>query len=432
MSTIVVIGTQWGDEGKGKIVDRLAERADLVIRFQGGNNAGHTIVNDYGTYALHLLPAGVFHAGTVNLLGPGTIVNPQALIDEMQEVGEATGISFDTFKIAERAHVVMPYHLALDAAEEQQRGELVQGTTLRGVGPTYADKAARSGVRVGDLLNADYLSTWIPSILEPKNRLLTEAYGLDPLDPSALVDEALAWGEALRPHVVDSLPLVAEALSQNRNIVLEGQLGVMRDLDWGHYPYVTSSSPSAAGACIGAGIPPKALDKVLGIAKAFTSSVGEGPFPTELNDSTGDRLRNVGAGEYGASTGRPRRCGWFDAVPIRTVGALSGVDALALTKIDALDGFEQLRVCEGYMIDGRRVDLAPDTHALSRARPIYRDVPGWLSSTEGVQDYDALPPNAQQYVRTIEEITGIPVAMVGTGQHRTAVATRDPAFSLAG
>ncbi len=430
MSTMAVIGAQWGDEGKGKIVDHLAEGADLVIRFQGGNNAGHTIVNDYGTFALHLLPAGIFHAGTVNLLGPGTVVNPPALLAEMQEIGMATGITFETFKIAERAHVVMPYHLALDAAEEQQRGDLVQGTTLRGIGPAYADKAARSGVRVGDLLNADYLATWLPSILEPKNRLLTEVYGLPSMDPSALVEEALAWGEALRPHVVDSLPLVSEALREKRNIVLEGQLGVMRDLDWGHYPYVTSSNPSAAGACIGAGIPPQALDKVLGIAKAFTSSVGEGPFPTELADSTGDRLRNVGAGEYGASTGRPRRCGWFDAVPVRTAGALSGVDALALTKIDALDGFEQLRVCEAYMVDGRRVDLAPDTHALDRALPIYRDVPGWLSSTAGVRDYDALPPNAQRYVRTIEEITGIPVALVGTGQHRTAVATRDAAFSL--
>ena len=406
MSTMAIIGAQWGDEGKGKIVDHLAAAADLVIRFQGGNNAGHTIVNDFGTFALHLLPAGVFHAGTINLLGPGTAVSPPALLAEMAEVGSATGISFESLKVAERAHVVMPYHVSLDAAEEQQRGDLVQGTTLRGIGPAYADKAARSGVRVADLLDSNYLSEWIPSVLGPKNRLLAEGYGLDPIDPSALVDQTLEWGEALRPHVVDSLPLVSNALDANHTILLEGQLGVMRDLDWGHYPYVTSSSPSAAGACIGAGIPPQRLDTVLGIAKAFTSSVGEGPFPTELTDATGDRLRNVGAGEYGASTGRPRRCGWFDAVPVRTAAALSGIDALALTKMDALDEFETISVCEAYELDGRRVELAPDTHALVRARPIYRELPGWLATTAGVTEYDQLPPNAQLYVRTVEEMTG--------------------------
>ncbi len=428
MSTMAIIGAQWGDEGKGKIVDHLAAAADLVIRFQGGNNAGHTIVNDFGTFALHLLPAGVFHAGTINLLGPGTAVSPPALLAEMAEVGSATGISFESLKVAERAHVVMPYHVSLDAAEEQQRGDLVQGTTLRGIGPAYADKAARSGVRVADLLDANYLSEWIPSVLGPKNRLLAEGYGLDPIDPSALVDQTLEWGEALRPHVVDSLPLVSNALDANHTILLEGQLGVMRDLDWGHYPYVTSSSPSAAGACIGAGIPPQRLDTVLGIAKAFTSSVGEGPFPTELTDATGDRLRNVGAGEYGASTGRPRRCGWFDAVPVRTAAALSGIDALALTKMDALDEFETISVCEAYELDGRRVELAPDTHALVRARPIYRELPGWLATTAGVTEYDQLPPNAQLYVRTVEEMTGTPIALVGTGQHRTAVVTRDAVF----
>ena len=428
MSTMAIIGAQWGDEGKGKIVDHLAADADLVIRFQGGNNAGHTIVNDLGTFALHLLPAGVFHPGTINLLGPGTVVNPSALLEEMEEVGRTTGVGFESLKIAERAHVVMPYHVALDAAEEEQRGELVQGTTLRGIGPAYADKAARSGVRVGDLLNADYLSEWIPSVLGPKNRLLTEAYGLAAIDPSALVDQAHTWGEALRPHVIDSLALLDEALRGNQNILLEGQLGVMRDLDWGHYPYVTSSSPSAAGACIGAGIPPQRLDKVLGIAKAFTSSVGQGPFPTELTDATGDRLRNVGAGEYGASTGRPRRCGWFDAVPVRTAAALSGIDALALTKIDALDEFETIRLAEAYELDGRRVELAPDTHALSRARPIYQDLPGWMASTRGLTEYEQLPPNAQLYVQKVEEITGIPVALVGTGQHRNAVVTRNLAF----
>ena len=430
MGTMAVIGAQWGDEGKGKIVDHLAVGADLVIRFQGGNNAGHTIVNDYGTFALHLLPAGVFNASTMNLLGPGTVVNPDALLTEMDDVGTRAGIQFGTLKIAERAHVVMPYHITLDAAEEEQRGDLVQGTTLRGIGPAYADKAARSGVRVGDLLNPDYLSEWLPTILGPKNRLLTEAYGLDMIDPHRLLDEALQWGEALRPHIVDSLPLVADALRADRTILLEGQLGVMRDLDWGHYPYVTSSNPSAAGACVGAGIPPHRLDKVLGVAKAFTSSVGEGPFPTELNDKTGDRLRNAGAGEFGASTGRPRRCGWFDAVPVRTAGALSGIDALALTKIDVLDDFESLRVCEAYEVDGRRMDLAPDTHVLARARPIYRDLPGWMDSTAGASNYDELPPNAQLYVRTVEEVTGIPVALVGTGQHRTALITRDASFAV--
>lgn len=431
MSTVAVVGTQWGDEGKGKIVDYLSEQADLVVRFQGGNNAGHTIVNDLGAFALHLVPAGIFYPDVDSLLGPGTVVSPAALLDEMRELGGSARINFERFRIAERAHVVMPYHVAIDAAEEAQRGDLAQGTTLRGIGPAYADKAGRSGVRVGDLLDADFLADWLPAILESKNRVLAAMFGLEPYDAQQLIDQCLEWGEALRPYIVDSMLLVQQALREDRRILLEGQLGVMRDLDWGHYPYVTSSSPSAGGACVGAGIPPRELDRVLGITKAFSSSVGEGPFPTELIDHIGDRLREAGGGEYGASTGRPRRCGWFDAVAVRTAGALSGIDALALTKIDCLDTFDPIQLCVAYELDGRRVELAPDTRALERVRPIYEQVPGWLSSTQGLRDFDRLPPNAQGYVRVVEEITGIPVGFVGTGQHRADIVALDHPFAPA-
>ncbi len=431
MSTIAIIGAQWGDEGKGKIVDRFAQQADMVIRFQGGNNAGHTVVNDRGTFALHLVPAGIFNPATDNLLGAGTVVNPDALLSEMAELRAQAGVSFERFWISERAHVVMPYHLALDAAEEKRRGEWVQGSTLRGIGPVYADKAAREGVRIGDLLDGDHLADWLPVVLEPKNRLLEAVYGLPPLGERELLDQCLAWGERLEPHVIDTLPIVRQALREDRRILLEGQLGVMRDLDWGHYPYVTSSSPSAGGACVGAGIPPRELDCVVGVAKAFTSSVGEGPFPTEQANEIGDRLREVGGGEYGASTGRPRRCGWFDAAAVRTAGELSGIDALALTKIDCLDDFERIQVCVEYELDGRRVQVAPDTRGLKRAKPIYEEFAGWQSSTSGQRDFEALPANARRYVRAIEEITGIPVAFVGTGQHREAIIElRDP-FDLA-
>ena len=274
-------------------------------------------------------------------------MNPPALIDEMADVGGRTGISLDRLWVSERAHVVMPYHVAIDAAEERSRGDQAQGTTLRGIGPAYADKSARSGVRMGDLLDADALAEIIPPAVEQKNRLLQVVFDEPPVHARDLIDRAIAWGEALAPHIVDTMGPVQQALQEDRAILLEGQLGVMRDLDWGHYPYVTSSSPSAGGACVGAGIPPRELDQVVGVAKAFTSSVGEGPFPTELTDELGDHLREVAGGEYGASTGRPRRCGWFDAVAVRTAGALSGVDRLALTKIDGLDTLERIQGVRG-------------------------------------------------------------------------------------
>ena len=429
MSTVAILGAQWGDEGKGKVVDRFAQQAEMVIRFQGGNNAGHTVINDRGTFALHLIPSGIFNPSVDNILGPGTVVNPPFLIEEMTELRSSNDLSFDRFWIAERAHVVMPYHIALDAAEEAQRGELAQGTTLRGIGPAYADKSARSGIRIGDLLDANHLQTWLPAVLEPKNRLLEHGYGVTPHDPQALIDQALAWGEQLAPHIVDTLPIVDRALSNGLRILLEGQLGVMRDLDWGHYPYVTSSSPSAAGACAGAGIAPRSLDQVWGVAKAFTSSVGEGPFPTEIHGETADHLREIGGGEYGASTGRPRRCGWFDAVAVRTAACLSGIDRLALTKIDCLDALDVIKVAVAYKIDGSRVELAPDTRQLEKAEPIYEEFPGWKTSTAGTTRLEDLPPNAQSYIKSISEITDVPIGLLGTGQHRNDAIVLEHPFS---
>jgi adenylosuccinate synthase len=320
----------------------------------------------------------------------------------------------------------MPYHIALDAAEERARGDLVQGTTLRGIGPAYADKAGRCGLRMGELLDEDYLGDALAMVVEQKNRLLRAVFDAVPFEANELLEQCLEWGEALRGHIIDTLPLVQQALRQDLPILLEGQLGVMRDLDWGHYPYVTSSSPSAGGACVGAGIPPRELDRVWGVAKAYTTSVGEGPFPTELTDAMGHRLREVG-GEYGASTGRPRRCGWFDAVTVRTAAALSGLDRLVVTKIDGLDSLERVKLCTEYELGGRRLQTAPDTHDLARVRPIYEELPGWKECTGGISDFDALPPNARRYLRAIEEVTGVPIGLVGTGQHRSAaVALEDP------
>jgi len=431
VSTVAVVGAQWGDEGKGKVVDYFAVQADMVIRYQGGNNAGHTVVNDLGTFALHLLPAGIFYASVDNVLGPGTVIDPEALLHEMAALRASAGLSFSRLWISERAHVVMPYHRAIDAAEETQRRDKAQGTTRRGIGPTYADKAARAGIRIGDLLAPDYLAAWLPHVVAQKNALLAAAFDLPPFACDDLLARCLAWGEQLRDHVVDTLPIVAAALHADRAILLEGQLGIMRDLDWGHYPYVTSSSPSAGGACIGAGIPPSELDHVWGVAKAYTTSVGEGPFPTEQSNAAGERLRAVGE-EYGASTGRPRRCGWFDAVAVRTAVALNGIDAIALTKIDILDEFERLPICVAYQVDGRRVELAPDTRALARAEPVYEELPGWRQPTGGITQLEALPPNAQRYLRRIQEVCGVPIGLIGTGQQRAAVISLDDPFDQPG
>ena len=426
MSVVCVVGTQWGDEGKGKIVDLLADRADYVVRFQGGDNAGHSVVNDLGDFGLHLVPEGIFRENVINVLGPGTVVNPDALLNEIDELQtEVPSLDFEAgLRIAERAHVIMPYHVALDGALETSRGAMVQGSTRRGIGPVYSDKAARSGVRIGDLLDSDYLRGYLPHIVEANNHLLESVYGLEPVDFDALIEKCREWGEALRPYVVDTFPMIQGALAADKNVLLVGQLGIMRDLDWGHYPYVTSSTPTAAGACVSLGIAPNQMGAVIGVVKAFTSSVGEGPFPTEQDNEIGDTLRTKGQ-EFGVSTGRPRRCGWLDLVAVKHAVAINGPAGLALTKIDMLDGFDPVMFGKAYELNGTTFDTVPDTRVLEAVEPVYESVAGWDDDTGGVQAWDDLPANARRYVERVEEITGVPVSIVGTGRHRDHAIVRN-------
>jgi len=423
LSVTAVVGCHWGDEGKGKLIDYLSARADLVVRYNGGANAGHTIVNEFGTFALHLVPSGIFYPQADCLLGPGTAVDPGALIEELAEL-ERHGVNTARLLVSDRAHVVMPYHGLIDGLEEAARGARVQGTTRRGIGPCYTDKVARTGLRMGDLLDEDFLRDDLPFVVEQKNRLLTRLYDHPPVAVEKIARICRTWAVALRARIVDSQPLIRQALAADRTIILEGQLGVLRDLDWGIYPYVTSSSTLAGGAASGAGIPPKAIGEVVGVLKAYTTSVGEGPFPTELHDALGDQLREIGL-EFGASTGRARRCGWFDAAAARFAVELNGCTCISVLKMDVLDTFPSIRICTGYRIDGVPYPGMPSTRALARVEPILEEWPGWETPTVAVRSFEALPEAAQRYVLRIEELCGVPVRYVGVGPGREALIVRE-------
>lgn len=418
MPVTAVIGAQWGDEGKGKIVDYLAEQSDLVIRYQGGANAGHTIVNPLGTFKFRLIPSGICYPHVRCLLGSGVAVDPAALLAELADLRER-GIGTERLLIAERATLVMPWHLILDRLEEQARGERKIGTTLRGVGPAFTDKAARRGLKVGDLLEKDWLAEQVRGALAAVNPLLQQVYGAPPADAEAIIEQYWDYGQQLREQIVDSLALVRGALAREQAILLEGQLGVLRDPDWGTYPYVTSSSPLAGAAAVGAGIPPWAITRVLGVAKAYTTAVGEGPFPAEQSGPVGDHLRTRGA-EFGVVTGRPRRCGWLDAVATRFAAEAAGITSLALTKLDVLDGLPEVAICTGYRIDGQVVQTVPPLRTLRRAEPVWEWLPGWSESTAGARSLDQLPAGAQRYLRRIEELVGVPVELVSVGPERSA------------
>lgn len=421
MPVTAVVGAQWGDEGKGRIVDYLAAEADMVVRFQGGDNAGHTVVNDYGTFALHILPSGIFHPETRCIVGTGTVVFPDALLQELAEL-EAAGVSTENLWISDRAHLILPVHRQLDGLEEASRGGAKIGTTGRGIGPAYSDKAGRHGLRLGDLLRPDYLRERLANILLRWNRLLA-SYGAPVLQLDALMAEAETWRARIGDRIVDTLPLVQDAVRNDARIVLEGQLGAMRDLDWGIYPYVTSSNPISGGACAGAGLPPSAVHDVLGIVKAYSTAVGAGPFPVELTGPDGDRLRDAG-NEYGATTGRPRRCGWFDALAVRHSSWLNGFTGLAVTKLDVLDDMEELSLCVAYELDGKRVEHLPYTADLDRVRPVYETWPGWQSSTTDARRWEDLPENAQRYLERIAEIVGVSIRFVSVGPQRDALIVR--------
>ncbi|MEB3196310.1 MAG: adenylosuccinate synthase [Candidatus Sericytochromatia bacterium] len=419
MATVVVVGAQWGDEGKGKVIDLLAARADMVVRAQGGNNAGHTVVADGRTYKLHLVPSGILYPAVDCVIGAGVVVDPAALLLELQEL-EASGVSLAKLQIARAAHVTMPYHRVLDLAEERRRGKAAIGTTGRGIGPTYTDKVNRSGIRLLDLLNAARFRARLADILPLKNAILTQVYGESPLDEAAIVQEYLAYGQRLSPFLCDVAPRVAEAADAGRAVLCEGAQGTMLDLDAGTYPFVTSSYPVAAGACLGTGLGPTSVDRVLGVAKAYTTRVGAGPFPTELHDADGDKLRREGA-EFGTTTGRARRCGWLDTVVLRHAVRVNGLDSLAVTKLDVLDHFSTLKICVAYRLRGERLLEMPDSaDDLAACEPEYEEWPGWNCPTAGVRRREDLPAAAQAYLARIETLVGRPIVMVGVGPEREA------------
>ncbi|MEB3159816.1 MAG: adenylosuccinate synthase [Synechococcus sp.] len=426
LANVVVIGAQWGDEGKGKITDLLSRSADVVVRYQGGVNAGHTIVVDDQVLKLHLIPSGILYPDTVCLIGSGTVVDPKVMLGELDML-IANGIDISGLKLSSTAHVTMPYHRLLDEAMEKQRGDRKIGTTGRGIGPTYADKSQRSGIRVIDLLDEDRLRDRLDGPLKEKNQLLQTIYGVEPLDAESVISEYLAYGRRLAPHVVDCTREIHQAARDRKNILFEGAQGTLLDLDHGTYPYVTSSNPISGGACIGAGVGPTLIDRVIGVAKAYTTRVGEGPFPTELEGSLNDHLCDRG-GEFGTTTGRRRRCGWFDGVIGRYAVGVNGLDCLAITKLDVLDELDELQVCVAYDLDGERIEHFPSSaEEFARCKPIFVTLPGWQCSTAECRTLHDLPEKAMAYLRFLADLMEVPIAIVslGAGRDQTIV-VEDP------
>ncbi|MBW4498452.1 MAG: adenylosuccinate synthase [Scytonema hyalinum WJT4-NPBG1] len=426
MANVIVIGAQWGDEGKGKITDLLSRSADVVVRYQGGVNAGHTIVVKGQTFKLHLIPSGILYSNTDCIIGCGTVIDPQVLIAELDQL-EALGVSTRHLLISETAHITMPYHRLIDSASEERRGSHKIGTTGRGIGPTYADKSERTGIRVLDLMDPEGLREQLEWTINYKNVILEKLYNLPPLDPKQVIDEYLGYAERLRPHVVDTSLKIYDAVQRRRNILFEGAQGTLLDLDHGTYPYVTSSNPVAGGACVGTGLGPTMIDRVIGVAKAYTTRVGEGPFPTEIDGELGELLCSLGA-EFGTTTGRKRRCGWFDAVIGRYAVRINGMDCLAITKLDVLDELEEIKVCVAYEIDGERSEHFPrSARQFARCRPIYKTMPGWRTSTSHCRSLEELPRQALDYLKFLAELIEVPIAIVSLGASRDqTIIVEDP------
>ncbi|MGH4039217.1 MAG: adenylosuccinate synthase [Sphaerochaeta sp.] len=419
MSISAIVGAQWGDEGKGRIVDYLAVKADMCIRYQGGDNAGHTVINDNGKFALHIIPSGIFNPNTINIVGAGTVVNFDTMTEELDQI-KAAGVTVDNLFIDKRAHIIMPFHQMLDGAEEASKaGEWKIGTTKKGIGPCYSDKAARSGIRAVDILDEDRLRTRLEMLLPRKNRELSY-FGL----PEVKLDDMMAlcakWKSIYGDKIIDMVPLVRKAYTENKEILLEGQLGIMRDLDWGIYPYTTSSNPTAGGTCSGAGISPRRITDIYGVLKAYATSVGGGPFMSEDFGEDGDKLRDLGH-EYGATTGRPRRTGWFDAVAADYSCWINGFTGLAITKMDILDTFEKIKVCVAYDIDGEIVKELPETALQEKAKPIYKEFDGWMEDTSNARKWEDLPVKAQEYVTEIGKLVGCPIKFISVGPERDQI-----------
>ncbi len=429
MSTLVVVGVQWGDEGKGKVVDLLSREADVIVRFQGGNNAGHTLVVGGKKTIVRLIPSGVLHDGKVCVIGNGVVVNPEVLVEEIDALQQQGRLSDpDSLKISEIAHLITPYHKAIDLARERLRGEGKIGTTGRGIGPTYEDKMARVGIRFVDLLDEDVFAQKLEHNLEEKNIYLGTLLQEQPLAYQRIFDHYCRLRDRLAPYVTNTSRYIHDALGAGQKVLFEGAQGTMLDVDHGTYPFVTSSNTIAGAVCTGAGIAPQRLRNVIGISKAYTTRVGSGPFPTEEHGADGEKLRRDG-GEFGTVTGRPRRCGWFDAVVVRTAARLSGLNAMALTKIDVLSGLPSLRVCTGYRYRGREYDEVPaSAQTLEQVTPIYEELPGWTEPLTDMRSLDALPRNARQYVERLEQLVNVPVKMISVGAGREETILIRPTF----
>lgn len=424
MAVTIVLGGQWGDEGKGKVIDALAAGAHMVVRANGGANAGHTVVTDNGVFKFHLIPSGILHPGCLCLIGAGVVVDPETLFRELDQLHER-GVDTTNLRVSDRCHLIMPYHPVLDKLEELRRGDDRIGTTQRGMGPCYSDKAARRGIRVADIIDPEHLRRRLDPILREKNDMLSAIYSHEPYDLGEMAETYASFGERLAPYVASTESLVQSAIEDGRNVLLEGAQAVMLDIDYGSYPYVTSSSPTAAGVCQGAGVGPTQVDRIVAVYKAYTTRVGAGAFPTELHDEVGEHLRERGA-EFGTTTGRPRRTGWFDAVLARYSARLNGVSEIALTKFDILDQIEEIKICTGYTLDGETIQTPPARISdYARVVPVYESLPGWMTDTSGVEAMENLPLAARQYVERIEELVGAHVRFIGVGPHRRQIFESD-------
>ncbi len=427
MAAVILIGAQWGDEGKGKITDFLAEKANMVVRCQGGNNAGHTVVVNGEEFKLHLIPSGILYSNKTCVIANGVVIDPAVLLQELSYLAER-GIETSKLLISSNAHIIMPYHRLLDGLEENARGAEKIGTTKRGIGPAYMDKAARTGIRMIDLMDADEFAAKLRRNLAEKNTLLTKVYAVEALDFEGIYQEYLGYAEKLREYVTDTSLAIDQTIKAGNKVLFEGAQGTLLDLDHGTYPFVTSSHPIAGGACTGAGVGPTQIDRVVGVIKAYTTRVGEGPFPTELMDETGERIRQLGF-EFGTTTGRSRRCGWFDAVIARYAVRVSGISDFAITKLDVLTGLDTLKICVGYNAKGQRIDEFPQSQKIFNiCKPIYEEMPGWTEDLTQVKKFEDLPKNAQNYIHRLEELSGVLATLVAVGPGREQTIVRGEIF----
>ena len=417
MSTVVITGTQWGDEGKGKIVDYLAQQAETVVRFQGGSNAGHTVMVDGEDYKLRLLPSGILYKGTHNIIANGVVVDPKVMLQEMDAM-EARGIDVSGIRLSDRAHVVLPYHRLMDGLEDEQKGAGKIGTTKNGIGPCYIDRDDRIGIRVCEWMDPETFAEKLKVNLARKNRELQALYGHEPLDFDEIYKEYMGYADRLRPYVCDAITLLNDEIDAGRKVLFEGAQATMLDIDYGTYPYCTASHPISGGVAVGAGVSPKKIGKVFGVVKAYCTRVGEGPFPTEQLNEIGDKLREKGH-EYGVVTGRPRRTGWLDAVVVRYAGVISGIDYMAITRLDILDSFDEIKMCVGYKYKGEILKLVPASlKVVAECEPVYETFEGWKTDISGIRKYEDLPEKARKYIERMAEVTGIDIGIVSVGPNR--------------